>query len=81
MQQPQQQWVPTYIMEQKIHETRVRLIRLICFISVLVGISMFLLGYSIADNKWYSWYQSNCIAYPFLLVSPNNHVACQIPTP
>lgn len=76
-----QLWVPTQVMEQKLKETRTIFINLIGVVILLVGGGMFLLGHYVADNAWHSWYQSNCIAYPFLLLDPNDHIACTLPTP
>lgn len=76
-----QQWVPIQVMERKLKETRTIIISLMALFALLLGGAGFLIGHSVADQAWRGWYQSNCISYPFLLLNPNDHVACTLPTP
>lgn len=72
---------PSYVsvaeMQQRLSKTRLY--------AFLVGLALvliaFLAGFFIEHAIWINWFQSNCLAYPFLLLNPNNHVACTLPTP
>jgi hypothetical protein len=76
-QQPFPQVVSIQEMQNRLQQQRV------VFVLIILGVAItaFLAGFFIERNIWSQWFQNNCSYYPFLLLNPNTHMACTLPTP